>query len=200
VDMLAGATELVVYADDVEEAEDAAYELCAQAEHSRDTVVGLVTHNKEVAEEFSRYMGLIVARMDRSAIAAEAWDRNGFIAVCDSLSTTANFINGLAPEHILVLSTKGRKLAQKIVNAGLISVGRYTSPVLCDYVIGVNHVLPTHGYARVRSGLGVLDFVKPIFEVRVSKGAAARLGRTAAIIARTEGLGGHAASVERWSR
>ncbi len=200
VDMLAGATELVVFADDVGEAEEVAYELCAQAEHSRDTVVGLVTLKHEVAEEVSKYMGLIAARMDRSAIVSEAWDRNGFTAVCDSLSTAADFINGLAPEHLAVVSSKHRKLTQKIVNAGLISVGRYTSPVLCDYVVGVNHVLPTHGYARVRSGLGVHDFVKLVFEVKVSKGAAARLGRTAAIIARTEGLSGHAASAERWSK
>ncbi|MEM3096452.1 MAG: histidinol dehydrogenase [Nitrososphaerota archaeon] len=200
VDMLAGATELVVYADNVAEAEDAAYELCAQAEHSKDTVVGLVTTSSDVAGEVSRFMSLLSARMERSSVIAEAWERNGFIAVCDDVSTAAEFINGVAPEHLSVISSSPKRLISKIANAGLISVGRYTSPALCDYVVGVNHVLPTHGVARVRAGLSVYDFVKPVFEVRVSRGAAGRLGRAAAVLARAEGLGGHAASVERWVR
>jgi histidinol dehydrogenase len=200
IDMVAGATELVVYAEKVDEAEDAAYELCAQAEHSKDTVVGVVTTSKEVADEVSKYMGLLMSRLVRSAIVSESWVRNGFIAVCDSLSTAAQLINGIAPEHLSITSSNPKKLAARIVNAGLISLGRYTSPALCDYVVGVNHVLPTHGFARVRAGLGVYDFVKAVSTVRVSKGAARRLGGAAAILARAEGFEGHAYAVGRWSR
>ncbi|GBC69519.1 Histidinol dehydrogenase [archaeon HR01] len=200
VDMLAGATELVVYAEKVDEAEDAAYEVCAQAEHSRDTVVGVVTTSREVADEVSRYIGLLLSRVERSSIVSESWTKNGFIAICDSVSTAARLINGVAPEHLAIVSSNPKRLASKIVNAGLISIGRYTSPALCDYIVGANHVLPTHGLARVRAGLGVYDFVKTVSTVRVSKGAARRLGGVAAAIARAEGLECHAVAVERWRR
>ncbi|MEM4281465.1 MAG: histidinol dehydrogenase [Candidatus Caldarchaeum sp.] len=198
VDMLAGATELMVFGDDVRDAEDVALELCAQAEHSPDTLVGLVTTSDELASEVMKYVKLIAPRLERGKIVEESLEKNGYVALCDSFKTAVELIQTIAPEHLYVTS-KPEKIVSHVSNAGVISVGRFTSPALCDYVVGVNHVLPTMGQARLRGGLSVLDYVKIVAEVRVLKGAAKRLGKHAALLARAEGLPTHAAAAGRWS-
>ncbi|MCS7138207.1 MAG: histidinol dehydrogenase [Candidatus Caldarchaeum sp.] len=196
VDMLAGPTELLVFGDDVRDAEDIALEMCAQAEHSEDTLVGLATTSDELANEVLKYVKLIASRLERGKTIESSLEKNGYVAVCDSLTTVVELVQSLAPEHFFITS-KPDKIAPYVSNAGLMSVGRYTSPALCDYVVGVNHVLPTSGQARVRGGLSVLDYVKLATEVRVLKGAAKRLGRHAAVLARAEGLTAHAAAAGR---
>jgi histidinol dehydrogenase len=197
IDMLAGATELVVYGEDVDDSEDIAFELCAQSEHSPDTFVGLVTTSENLASEVMKYLDIMVPRLERGDVVRQALERNGFVAVCDKVSTAVELIQKLAPEH-LYLASSPNKIAPKITSAGLISAGRHTSPVLCDYIVGVNHILPTSGQAALRGGLSVMDFVKIVTEVRVSKAAARRLGRHAGLLARAEGLMAHAYAAERW--
>ncbi|MEM0337608.1 MAG: histidinol dehydrogenase [Candidatus Caldarchaeum sp.] len=196
VDMLAGPTELCVYADDVADAENVALEMCAQAEHSVDTLVGLVTTSDELVNEVLKFLKLVTPRLERGEIVNETLQKNGYAVVCDKPTTAAALIQALAPEHLYIVS-KHEKLLQSVTNAGLISIGRYTSPALCDYVVGVNHVLPTMGQAAVRGGLSILDYVKIVTEVRVLKGAAKRLGRHAAQLARAEGLTAHAAAASK---
>jgi len=197
IDMLAGATELVVYGEDINDAENIAFELCAQSEHSPDTFVGLVTTSETLANEVMKYVDIIVPRLERGDVVRQSLERNGFVAVCDTHTTAIELMQALAPEH-LFLASRHDKISPKITSAGLISSGRHTSPVLCDYVVGVNHILPTSGQATIRGGLSVLDFVKIVTEVRVSKGAARRLGRYAGVLARSEGLTAHAYAAERW--
>jgi len=197
IDMLAGATELVVYGEDINDAENIAFELCAQSEHSPDTFVGLVTTSETLANEVMKYVDIIVPRLERGDVVRQSLERNGFVAVCDTHTTAIELMQALAPEHLL-LASRHDKISPKITSAGLISSGRHTSPVLCDYVVGVNHILPTSGQATIRGGLSVLDFVKIVTEVRVSKGAARRLGRYAGVLARSEGLTAHAYAAERW--
>ncbi len=197
IDMLAGPTELLVFGDNVRDAEDIALEICAQAEHSADALVGLVTTSDELANEVLKYVKLIVPRLERGKIVEEALDRQGFVAVCDNLKTAVRFIQMLTPERLYIVSG-ANKITPYITNAGLICVGRYSSPALCDYVVGVNHVLPTGGQASLRGGLSVLDYVKLVTEVRVLKGAAKKLGKHAAVLARAEGLTAHAAAAARW--
>ncbi len=54
----------------------------------------------------------------------------------------------------------------KIVNAGAISLGN-TPPAIIDYVAGPNHILPTNGWARIRGGVTVYDFIKPTMYANV---------------------------------
>lgn len=196
VDMLAGPTELVVYGDDVNDAEDIAVEMCAQAEHSEDTLVGLVTTSDELVNEVLKFIKLVVPRLERRETVEQSLEKNGYAVVCDNMKTVIDLIQALAPEH-LYLSSKIEKIAPIITNAGLISAGKHTSPALCDYVVGVNHVLPTSGQAKTRGGLSIIDYVKIVTEVRVMKGAAKRLGKHASILAKAEGLTAHAAAASR---
>jgi histidinol dehydrogenase len=65
---------------------------------------------------------------------------------------------------------------------------------------GANHVLPTGGLARCYSGLSTLDFVRWTTYQRVDREAAARLATDVGIFANAEGLPGHAAAANAWSR
>jgi len=197
IDMPAGPTELVVYGDDIGMARDIMVELSAQAEHSPDTCVGLVTTDGELADRVYRGMDDVIRAMPRREIISQSWGRKGFVAVCDGVDTACSFINRMAPEHVALLSASATKIAARITTAGLVSVGRYTSTALCDYVVGVNHVLPTGGYASIRGGLSILDYVRLVSEVSLTKRAAKALSRYAETLARAEGLEGHAVDARR---
>jgi len=197
VDMPAGATELIVYGDDGQQAEAVMYELCAQAEHSPDTLVGLVTADEVLASRVADGMDGFISKMARQEIIRKSWEENGFVALCDDVDTALSLIDAIAPEHVALISGRAARLASKITAAGLISTGKHASSALCDYILGVNHVLPTGGYANIRGGLSVLDYVKLIHEVSVDGKTAKRLSRYAATIAEAENLLAHAAAARR---
>jgi len=81
-------------------------------------------------------------------------------------------------------------------NAGTILLGNYSPVAAEDYAVGPNHILPTAGTARYASGLGVKDFVKIINVSSLTRKGLNRLSPSVAILARMEGLEGHARSVE----
>jgi histidinol dehydrogenase len=64
-----------------------------------------------------------------------------------------------------------------------------------DYCSGPNHTLPTYGYAKAYSGLGLEDFQKRITVQEISPDGLKGLGPTAQILAGLEGLDAHAAAV-----
>ncbi|MGH8555301.1 MAG: histidinol dehydrogenase, partial [Gammaproteobacteria bacterium] len=84
----------------------------------------------------------------------------------------------------------------KVKHAGAIFVGPYAAEALGDYCAGPNHVLPTGRTARFSSPLGVYDFQKRSSLIICPAPAASKLGRTAAVLARAEGLTAHARSAE----
>jgi histidinol dehydrogenase len=87
-------------------------------------------------------------------------------------------------------------MALQIRHAGAIFMGRYTAEVLGDYCAGPNHVLPTARTARFSSPLGVYDFQKRSSLIQCSAEGAGTLGKTAALLAHSEGLTAHARSAE----
>jgi histidinol dehydrogenase len=64
-----------------------------------------------------------------------------------------------------------------------------------DYCSGPNHTLPTYGFAKSYSGLGLEDFQKRITVQELTPAGLAGLGPTAEVLANLEGLDGHAAAV-----
>ncbi|HIQ29939.1 MAG TPA: histidinol dehydrogenase [Candidatus Caldiarchaeum subterraneum] len=197
VDMPAGPTELVVMCDETADARDVVLELCAQAEHSRDTMVGVVTTSPELAESILEGMKVEAVKKQRSDMIRYSWEMNGFVIVCSNMNDAAEIVNKIAPEHVAVFTKRPNKVASLVKNAGLISVGYYSSPVLCDYIVGVNHVLPTGGAAKIRGGLSILDYVHLKQEVKISKGASKALSKKAYPLALAEELTAHAEALER---
>ena len=64
-----------------------------------------------------------------------------------------------------------------------------------DYASGTNHVLPTYGFARTFSGLGVDDFERRITVQTVTPEGLRHIGPVAAMLAEVEGLDAHARAV-----
>jgi len=80
-------------------------------------------------------------------------------------------------------------------NAGSVFVGDYSPQAAGDYASGPNHVLPTGGAARFRSGLSVLDFVKLISVQRLSRAGLKSIAPVVVSLADAEGLRAHADSI-----
>ena len=109
-------------------------------------------------------------------------------------------INRLAPEHVELSIEDPLPVAERIRHAGAIFLGRHTAEALGDYCAGPNHVLPTCGTARFSSPLGVYDFQKRTSLIMCTPITAAKLGATASVLARGEGLTAHAHSADYRSK
>ena len=189
IDFYAGPTELVVLSESGDPAWIAA-DLVAQAEHDPDARTILVTPNRRLAAD-------VVARVRGSAkpfgAAAESTRLHGGAIVTRTLREAIAIVDRIAPEH---LWCDNDGMAASISHAGTIFVGPHSVPALGDYVTGSNHVLPTAGAARSRGGLGAADFVRITAVQRVTRRGAAALREAGALLARAEGLEGHARSIE----
>ena len=82
-------------------------------------------------------------------------------------------------------------------NAGSVFVGPWTPESVGDYCSGTNHVLPTYGYARSYSGLGVAQFMRRMTVQELSRDGLAGIADAVTALAGLEGLDAHAAAVTR---
>lgn len=198
VDMVAGPTELLVYADSTSPSKLVALDIISQAEHGYETFCGLVTTSKRMAAEVSKDIEQLINKgnINREEIVRKSLSENGFVAVARDQSAAIAFANELAPEHLEILSTNARSISKRVTSAGLILVGKYTPSSASDYCLGSNHVLPTMGFARSRSSLSVIDFLKVINTVEASKGALSRVHWAIKEITRAEGLSNHYEAVK----
>ena len=85
--------------------------------------------------------------------------------------------------------------AQDIRHAGAIFLGNEGSASFGDYIVGVNHVLPTARSARFSSALRTETFLRHQHIVRFEPGSIGPLAQNGAVIARAEGLDAHAAAM-----
>ena len=197
IDMNAGPTELAVVADSSADPDLVAVDLISQAEHSPDTACCLVTNSAPLAENVLESIKKRIRAIPRSAIVAESFKNNGFIAVCKTETQMINLANRLAPEHLEVMTRSPQRTASKIRCAGLVLIGSETPSSASDYLLGSDHVLPTGGFGRVRGSLGVLDFVKLQTSVQSSKAALGKISRYMKALTDAEGLPNHYEAVRR---
>ncbi len=196
IDMVAGPSEILVVCDGKTDPDWVAMDLFSQAEHDEDAQSILLTPDREYIERVKESIERLLPTMERQPIIAAALSKRGGMICCRDLDEACAVANRIAPEHLELSVEEPLELAAKIRHAGAIFLGRYTSEPLGDYCAGPNHVLPTSGTARFFSPLGVADFQKRSSLVMVSAEGAASLGRTAATLAREEGLTAHARSAE----
>jgi histidinol dehydrogenase len=194
LDMPAGPSEVLVVADETARADFVAADLLAQAEHSPDAQVMLVTTSRALAGACVREVERQLAALPRRDIAARAIGESRVIVAAD-LETAMTISNRYAPEHLILQVARPRALLASVRNAGSVFLGPWTPETMGDYCSGTNHVLPTYGHARAYSGLGVPDFVKRITVQELSPQGLATLGPTACTPARLESLDAHAHAV-----
>jgi histidinol dehydrogenase len=193
IDMIAGPTELLIYADSKADPKLIAFDLISQSEHSYDTLCGLVTTSKEFAVQVTDTLQSILEKstIKRADIVKRSLEENGFIAVCRNESAAVEFINELAPEHLEIIATNARTVSKNIISAGLVLIGKYTPSSASDYCLGSNHVLPTSGFSKSRASLSVLDFVKIVNTVQATKLGLKKVEPIVKQISMAEGLTNH---------
>jgi histidinol dehydrogenase len=195
-DMVAGPTELLIYADASADSQLIAVDLISQAEHSTDTVCGLVTTSDKLASEVQKQVESIIKNITRSDIVKKSLENNGFIVICRNESSCIEFVNEFAPEHLEIMCKYADAIAKKIDSAGLVLIGPYAPSSASDYSLGSNHVLPTLGFGKSRASLSVLDFVKIVNKVKVNKSGLAKVDRSVREITSAEGLLNHYEAVK----
>ncbi|MBC7130861.1 histidinol dehydrogenase [Candidatus Bathyarchaeota archaeon] len=196
IDVPAGPSELLIIADETANPRLLAFDMCAQAEHGPDSVVGLLTTSRELVVKVMTELERLTENISRKEIVLEALSNNGFILICNDETEIIEVANTFAPEHLEIITKDSKKLADKISTAGLVLIGAYSTAALTDYCCGTNHVLPTSGFGKVYSGLSTLDFLRRIPIVECSKEGLTKAAKYVKVLAEAEGLENHYRAVE----
>ena len=197
IDGLPGPTETVIIADESADPQLAAADLLAQAEHDVLASAILLTPSRSLAQKVQAAVHAQLEDLERGQIAAATFARSAGIVVTESMPEAIALANEYAPEHLCLLVESPWRWVDRVQNAGGIFLGERSFEVLGDYTAGPSHVMPTGGTARFASPINVTDFVKLISLIGLNEEALAAIGPAAETLARTEGLGGHAAAVSR---
>ena len=196
IDMIAGPSEITVVGDKFSNPDWIASDLIAQAEHDELSQSILISKDKKLINKVQKSVSNQIIRLPRKLIAKKSLKSNGILIYVSSDQKLVEVINKIAPEHLELNIKKYKNIINKIINAGSIFIGKYSTEAVGDYLVGTNHVLPTSGSAKFSSGLSVYDFYKRISYVNLSKKGIETLGPSVITLANFEGLAGHAKSVE----
>lgn len=196
IDMPAGPSEILIIADDSADPKLVALDMISQAEHGAGGVAGIVTTSQVLADGVVVSLEESIKDIDRGDVVSEVLAKNGFIYVCESFDEAISFVNRFAPEHVEIHMKKPMEIAERIDAAGLILLGPYSPVSATDYCMGVNHVLPTGGYAKIYSGLSVMDYVKTMNIIQSRKEGLRTVKDAIGALAEVEGLPNHALAVE----
>jgi len=197
IDMPAGPSEILIIADETANPRFLALDMLAQAEHDKNASCVLVTDSARLADETDKEIEKQKDELPRKEIIEESLKRNGAIILTECLDNAIEFSNLYAPEHLLIATKNDEGILKMIESAGSVYLGDYSPVAAGDYASGVNHVLPTAGFAKMYSAVGIDTFIKKIEFERITKAALQRLNNEIVQkIAKLEGLDAHAKSVE----
>jgi histidinol dehydrogenase len=194
IDMPAGPSEVLVIADSEASADFVAADLLSQAEHGVDSQVLLVTTSLELAKRVDTAIFSQLEKLSRADIARDAL-ANSRIIVVDDIDSAVQISNAYAPEHLILQVEDARSWLPDIRNAGSVFLGPWAPESVGDYCSGTNHVLPTYGFARAYSGLGVDQFLRQMTVQELSSDGLVGIADSVMDLAELEGLDAHAAAV-----
>ncbi|MBB1274361.1 MULTISPECIES: histidinol dehydrogenase [Psychromonas] len=194
IDMPAGPSEVLVIADKDADPAFIASDLLSQAEHGHDSQTILVTPCAKIAEQTGIEIASQLAVLERREIAEKAI-ANSVSIVCKDLEQAVAISNRYAPEHLIVQTEQPRAIQPMLKNAGSIFLGAWTPESVGDYASGTNHVLPTYGYTKTYSSLGLADFVKRYTVQELTQEGLRNLAPAVTCLAAAEGLTAHKRAV-----
>lgn len=195
-DMPAGPSEVLVVADSTAVPGFVAADLLSQAEHGRDSQVVLVTSEPGIVDAVVAAIREQTQELTRRDTVAAAL-KHALIIVVPDTPTAIAVANEYAPEHLILALGEPRAWLDRITAAGSVFLGHWAPESVGDYCSGTNHVLPTYGYARSYSSLGVVDFMRTMTVQELTEAGLREIGPTAIELAELEGLDAHAAAVAR---
>ena len=194
MDMPAGPSEVLIIADDSANPEFVAADLLAQAEHDIDAHCVLVTMSQSLAKNVKRALENQVSTLTRQDIIKRSI-ASGIIVIAQDIMTCFDISNAYAPEHLILQIEEPNAYTRFVDNAGAVFIGPWSAEALGDYATGSNHVLPTYGYAKSYSGLGVESFMKVITFQEVLPEGLIYLSQCVERMAVLEGLDAHQRSI-----
>jgi len=190
IDMPAGPSEVLVFADEGANPSFVAADLLSQAEHGEDSQVVLICPHRAFFDLVEIEIEKQLKVLPRRGIAIKALENSVAIAMNDS-SLAMDLINDYAPEHLIMALRNPTDFVKDIRNAGSVFLGDFTPEAAGDYASGTNHTLPTNGFAKAFSGVSVDSFIKKITFQQVSPTGLELLGPVVATMAAAEQLEAH---------
>ena len=190
IDMPAGPSEVCVIADEKANAVFVAADLLSQAEHGVDSQVLLITPSEQLLAQIQAEVEKQLAVLPRKEIAAKALENSNFVLV-RSLDEAMQLSNLYAPEHLILQVEHYEQLADSVVNAGSVFLGRYACESAGDYASGTNHTLPTHGYATAYNGVNLDSYCRKITFQHLTDEGIRHIGHAVELMAEAEQLDAH---------
>jgi len=195
IDMPSGPSEVLIIADEKANPSFVAADLLSQAEHGIDSQVILLTTSEKLATQVQ----VEIKKQKKYLLRKNIIDgslNNSFVLIVNSINEAINLSNQYAPEHLILNISNAEKYKKKIVNAGSVFLGSYSSESIGDYASGTNHSLPTYGYAKTYGGISVESFMKTITFQNVDKTGFDNIASTVIKLASLEKLDAHANAIK----
>ncbi|HJS01351.1 MAG TPA: histidinol dehydrogenase, partial [Flavobacterium sp.] len=190
IDMPAGPSELLIFADESAVPSFVASDLLSQAEHGKDSQVILVTTSKNILNDVEEEIYKQLEVLPRKEITQVAINNSKLIYM-DSEEKSLELINEYGPEHFIICAKNENYFINNIENAGSIFIGNYTPESAGDYASGTNHTLPTNGYSKSYSGVNLDSFLKAMTFQKISQNGILNIGKSIELMAEAEGLQAH---------
>ena len=190
IDMPAGPSEVCVIADETADAAFVAADLLSQAEHGIDSQVIMITTSEKMLTDVQNEVDRQLALLPRKEIAAKTLENSKLILV-KSKQEAVELSNRYAPEHLIIQTADYEQLAESIVNAGSVFLGKYACESAGDYASGTNHTLPTHGYATAYSGVNLDSYCRKITFQHLTEEGVRGIGPAVETMAAAEQLDAH---------
>lgn len=194
IDLPAGPSEVMILADEYANPAWVASDLLAQAEHGIDSQVFLICESLGKALRVNEAIQTQLGNLPRRDFIKQSLEY-GSVIICKDIKDQLSIVNAYAPEHLIINRRDAANLVDFVKSAGTIFLGSWATETMGDYVTGSNHVLPTYGFAKKFSGLGVSDFLKAISVQSVNEMGVRQLGLAAETLAIVEGLDAHAHAI-----
>ena len=190
IDMPAGPSEVEVLADENSNPSFVAADLLSQAEHGVDSQVIMITTSKDIIPAVQREVERQLGLLPRKEIAARSLENSKIILVKDQ-EEMMNMSNEYAPEHLIISTDNYLELADKVVNAGSVFLGKFSCESAGDYASGTNHTLPTNGYPKSYSGVSLDSFIRKITFQELTAEGIGKIGPAVEEMAKNEQLDAH---------
>lgn len=190
IDMPAGPSEVCVIADSNSDAEFIAADLLSQAEHGVDSQVLLICTSEEKVQEIIPEIEKQLSVLPRKEIAEKTLSNSTIVVVKDT-EEAITLSNYYAPEHLIINTSDYECIAERVINAGSVFLGKYACESAGDYASGTNHTLPTHGYATAYSGVNLDSFNRKITFQHLTEDGIRSIGRAVELMAANESLDAH---------
>ena len=195
IDSIAGPSEVVIIADESARPDFLAADLIAQAEHSPGASI-LITWSERLCDATAAELSRQLAEIERGDLVRQSLEEFGALVLVRGADEAARIADEIAPEHLHISTNDPEALLAKIPHAGAAFLGHFSPVALGDYVAGPSHVLPTGGTARFASGLCANDFLRRTSVIHFTQAGLTDVADDVRLLAETEGLTGHAKSVE----